>query len=62
VPRRPPLTQSPYYKVLVKGEALPPKTGRADDFTWPRPEPAAEPDPPPSPSVRRRPAAMRGAR
>lgn len=62
VPRRPPLTQSPYYKVLVKGEALPPKTGRADDFTWPRPEPTAEPDPPPSPSVRRRPAAMRGAR
>ena len=31
-----PLTQMPYYKVLVKGEALPPKPGRADDFRWPR--------------------------
>jgi uncharacterized protein len=32
------LTQSPYYKVLVKGEVLPPKPGRADDFRWPRDE------------------------
>lgn len=24
-----------YNKVLIKGEYLPPKTGRADDFTWP---------------------------
>lgn len=31
-----PLTQSPYYKVLVKGDPLAPKPGRADDFTWPR--------------------------
>jgi len=30
-------TQTPYYKVLVKGESLPPKPGRADDFAWPRP-------------------------
>ncbi|MGV1014674.1 MAG: hypothetical protein ACOYB4_06860, partial [Methyloceanibacter sp.] len=30
-----PLTQRPYYKVLVKGEQLKPKTGRADDFAWP---------------------------
>lgn len=31
-----PLTRSPYYKVLVKGDPLTPKPGRADDFTWPR--------------------------
>lgn len=29
-----PLTQRPYYKVLVRGEQLKPKSGRADDFTW----------------------------
>lgn len=33
-----PLTQSPYYKVLVKGDPLTPKPGRADDFSWPRGE------------------------
>jgi hypothetical protein len=32
-------TQSPYYRVLVKGERLMPRSGRADDFVWPRPEP-----------------------
>ena len=32
-------TQSSYYRVLVKGERLPPRPGRADDFVWPRPEP-----------------------
>jgi hypothetical protein len=31
-------TQSPYYRVLMKGERLTPKKGRADDFTWPRAE------------------------
>ena len=31
-----PVTQTPYYKVLVKGEKLPSKPGRADDFPWPR--------------------------
>lgn len=31
-----PLTQRPYYRVLIKGEQLKPKTGRADDFSWPR--------------------------
>ena len=31
-------TQSPYFRVLEKGERLPPKPGRADDFTWPRPQ------------------------
>jgi hypothetical protein len=25
-----------YYRVLIKGEQLKPKAGRADDFTWPR--------------------------
>ncbi len=30
-----PLSQRPYYKVLIKGEQPPPKTGRADDFVWP---------------------------
>ncbi len=34
VKRRVPLKQTPYYKVLVKGEMLKPKPGRADDFTW----------------------------
>jgi lysophospholipase L1-like esterase len=44
-------TQSPYFRVLEKGERLPSKPGRADDFTWPRPQatagvaPAAEPQP-----------------
>jgi hypothetical protein len=32
-------TQSPYYRVLVKGERLTPRPGRADDLVWPRPEP-----------------------
>lgn len=27
---------SPLFKVLMRGEALEPKTGRADDFAWPR--------------------------
>lgn len=35
--RRVPITQTPYYKVLVKGERLPSKPGRADDFSWPPP-------------------------
>jgi uncharacterized protein len=30
-----PLSQRPYYKVLIKGEQLNPKAGRADDFAWP---------------------------
>jgi hypothetical protein len=43
-------TQTPYYRVFERGERLQPKPGRADDFTWPRPqagaEIAAEPSPP----------------
>jgi hypothetical protein len=34
--RRLPVTERLYYKTLVKGEALKPKQGRADDFRWPR--------------------------
>ncbi len=42
--RRLPPTQTPYYRVLVKGEPLQSKPGRADDFSWPRPEaPAVDP-------------------
>ncbi|MBU2531433.1 MAG: DUF459 domain-containing protein [Alphaproteobacteria bacterium] len=33
-------TQSVFFKVWGKGERLEPKPGRADDFQWPRPEPA----------------------
>ena len=35
VTRRLPLSQRPYYRVLIKGEQLRPKTGRTDDFAWP---------------------------
>jgi hypothetical protein len=35
-------TQSPYFRVLEKGERMPSKPGRADDFAWPRPETTAE--------------------
>jgi hypothetical protein len=30
-----PLSQRPYYKVLIRGEQPKPKAGRADDFGWP---------------------------
>ena len=33
--RRLPISQRPYFRVLVKGEELKPKPGRADDFKWP---------------------------
>lgn len=32
--RRLPVTQRPYYRVLVRGEQQTPKPGRADDFSW----------------------------
>jgi hypothetical protein len=38
------LTQQPFFIALSKGERLPPKPGRADDFRWPR-----EDDIPPPP-------------
>ncbi len=34
--RRLPLSQRPYFRVLIKGEKLQAKPGRADDFKWPR--------------------------
>jgi uncharacterized protein len=50
--RRQAPSQAPYYHVLIKGERLQPKPGRADDFGWPRvdaeipePEPARRPRP-----------------
>lgn len=45
-------TNSLYYRVLIKGERLPPKPGRSDDLPWPReevlpaaPQPVAAPAP-----------------
>jgi uncharacterized protein len=57
--RRQAPSQAPYYHVLIKGERLPTKPGRADDFGWPRVEPdVPEPEPvrrarpnPPKPSA-----------
>jgi hypothetical protein len=48
---RPVSPGQPYYQVWVKGERLPPRLGRADDFTWPRadPEVAVVPQPGPRP-------------
>ena len=37
-------TQSSYYRVLVKGERLAPKPGRADDTSWPRAQASAAPE------------------
>lgn len=34
-------TQLPFFRALVRGERLPPKPGRADDFRWPREEDVA---------------------
>jgi hypothetical protein len=34
-------TQTAYVKVVVRGERMPPKPGRADDFRWPRADAAA---------------------
>lgn len=58
-PRRLPPSQTPYYAVLVKGERLTPKPGRADEFAWPRAEPdygfaaPASKAPPPAPVPKR---------
>ena len=71
--RKLPPTHTPDYKVLVKGERLPPKPGRADDASWPRSEapvalapPAAQPQPgvtrpAPSPSAPARTAPLPSA-
>jgi hypothetical protein len=46
----------PYYQVWFKGERLPPKPGRSDDFAWPRADPemvpAATSEPPPGQPAR----------
>jgi hypothetical protein len=34
-------TQTPYFRVFERGERLAPKPGRADDFSWPRPQATA---------------------
>jgi hypothetical protein len=34
---------TPMYRVLQRGESLPPKPGRADEMPWPRPEPVLDP-------------------
>ena len=59
--RRQAPSQAPYYHVLIKGERLTPKPGRADDLTWPKTEPeiaipAALPVPPARPSASKPPA------
>ncbi|HXF55559.1 MAG TPA: GDSL-type esterase/lipase family protein, partial [Hyphomicrobiaceae bacterium] len=43
--QRPPPTQMPFFRVLVKGERQTPRPGRADDFRWPREDEAAPPPP-----------------
>ena len=43
---RPSLTQQPFFIALAKGERLPPKPGRADDFRWPREDDIPPPPPP----------------
>jgi hypothetical protein len=53
---RPPPTQLPFFRVMVKGERPTPRQGRADDHRWPRqddippPEPAARPEAAPVPA------------
>ncbi|MBX9927144.1 MAG: DUF459 domain-containing protein, partial [Hyphomicrobiaceae bacterium] len=34
-----PPTQTPYFRVMVKGERVPVRADRSDDVSWPRPEP-----------------------
>jgi len=60
--RRQAPSQAPYYHVLIKGERLQPKPGRADDFGWPRVDPEVpelepvrrpRPNPPKSPAAPR---------
>jgi hypothetical protein len=41
------LPGQPYYQVWFKGERLPPRPGRSDDMTWPRPDPEIAVEPPP---------------
>lgn len=52
-------TQSPFFRVLVKGERIPPKPGRADDFRWPPPD-AVDQAPEPTRSIPGPPRAPKG--
>jgi hypothetical protein len=56
--RRQAPSQAPYYHVLIKGERLQAKPGRADDLAWPRVEPDI---PEPEPVRRPRPTAPKPA-
>lgn len=47
----------PFYQVWIKGERLPPRPGRSDDFTWPRPDPEISVGPMPRRPMRPRAAA-----
>lgn len=46
----------PYYQVWFKGERLPPRAGRSDDFAWPRSDPEAAVEAPPARPARPVPA------
>lgn len=37
-------TQTPYFRVIVKGERLASRPGRVDDLVWPPPEPMSAPE------------------
>jgi len=45
-------TQAPYFRLLVKGERLQPKPGRADDVSWPLKNDSTTQAAPPEPSPR----------
>ncbi len=38
-------TQTAFFKVMIRGERVPPRPGRSDDFRWPRPDQMPEPVP-----------------
>jgi hypothetical protein len=40
------VTQSAYYRVMVRGDRIPAKPGRADDLSWPRSDSMADVPPP----------------
>jgi hypothetical protein len=48
--RKGPMSQTPYFRVIIKGERLTPKPGRIDDLVWPPPS-AAAPGPSPAPAA-----------
>ncbi len=50
-PRRALPSQTPFFRVLVKGERLEPKDGRADDITWPPISRPVAPSPPVTPAA-----------